>query len=483
VSALALLVLLLPGVALVLAAIGRPRSGGPALLLGEGWLLGALLAGLCTWLPPASVPARAFAGSLPWLAATTIAGLSLAWRLRRTTGALRGGQDGPAADPAGVAWWLLLVLVVLHLLLALWQAVLLPTVPWDAWTTWLGRARSWSGADAFVPLLAPSAWLDAEGAARATLAPHYPTLLSRLAVWIASAAGGWDSAAVHLAWPALGASLAAGLYGHLRRARVAARPAMVATFACLSLPLLNAHLSLAGYADLWLATALLYALMHGLQWRRGRGRGDLVLALAFALVLPLLKLEGAVWLLCLLLAAAWSQLPARWQWASPLALLLLVALVLPFAAVPLPVPGLGTVRIGWGEIAIPAMGTLALHWRGVTSEVLETLFVLPNWHLLWIAMPLLLLARWRGLGEPALRAAAAFLLLAFLFLFVLFFFTEASAWAENLTSINRLVLQVAPSVVAFLALLWSAPVAAGVRAAPRATVLAQDGPAEPASSE
>lgn len=454
--ALALLVLVVPGAAVLWLALGRPRGSGWSLLLGEGWVLGALAAALATHLPGADAPASAFAGSLPWLLGGALVCAALAWWRRGPSAAAPSAFPGwPAGTGAARLWWALAALIAAHLLLAWHQAVLLPTVPWDAWSTWLGRARAWSGAETFLPLVTPEAWLQAEGAVRATLAPHYPTLVSRLAAWLASAAGGWSSAAVHAAWPALGLALAAALYGHLRRAGVTALAAMVAAFACVSLPLLDAHLALAGYADLWLSAAVAMAVLHGVHWRRTGARADLLLALLFALALPLVKLEGAVWLACLLAAGGWSLLAPRWQAALPLAGLVLLALVLPFAALPVPLPGLGTVRIGWGEIDIPVVGTLALYWRPVGAEVMASLFVLPNWHLLWLAVPLLLALHGRALAEPALRGAAAFLALAAVFLFVLFFFTDASAWAENLTSINRLVLQVAPATVAFLCLLWS----------------------------
>ena len=148
--------------------------------------------------------------------------------------------------------------------------------------------------------------------------------------------------------------------------------------------------------------------------------------------------------------------------------LVVAGLVMLWGGLALPLPGLGVVRLAWGEIEIPAMGTLALHWRPVGSEVLSTLFLLPNWHLLWIALPVLVLVHRGALrADPALRALAVFLALAATFLFVLFFFTDAAAWAENLTSVNRVLLHVAPACVAFLTLL----VARGMATQPVAPTL------------
>ena len=55
--------------------------------------------------------------------------------------------------------------------------------------------------------------------------------------------------------------------------------------------------------------------------------------------------------------------------------------------------------------------------------------------------------------QPSARVSAA---QRYLFLFVLFFFTDASKWAENLTSINRVLLHIVPTSVMFTALLWQA---------------------------
>lgn len=456
---IALLLVALVGSALAAAALGRPRSAPAwAGVLGSGWVLGAVAIALATYLPGA-VPAHVFTTSAPWLLGVLLlAVVTVWWRGPSADGSASALATGLSV-PRDPWWWLLLALLVAHLVLAALQASALPTIPWDAWTTWLGRAKAWYGTDAFVTFLAPAQWLVSDDpAARATLAPHYPQAVSRLAVWVASAAGSWDTGAVHLLWPLLGVALALGLYGHLRRAGVAPRLAMVAGFACLSLPLLNAHMTLAGYADLWVATAVVLALLHWINWCRSRAPGDLLLAIAFALLLPLFKLEGAVWLACLLAASLWSLLPSRWQWWVPTALVAVLAVALALGGVALPLPGLGVVGLAWGEVTIPAVGTLALYWRPVGREVFESLFALGNWHLLWILAPAVFALRWRVLRTDAvLRGAAAFLALGYLFLFVLFFFTDAAAWAENLTSVNRVLLHMVPATIAVLALLWSQP--------------------------
>jgi len=65
-----------------------------------------------------------------------------------------------------------------------------------------------------------------------------------------------------------------------------------------------------------------------------------------------------------------------------------------------------------------------------------------------------LVLRWRGfLVDQTARWLGILLLSCAAFLFVLFFFTEASAWAENYTSSNRLIMHLVPAVFTLLALL------------------------------
>ncbi len=445
----ALLLPLALGLGLIALIGGRPVGAWAWLrLLGEGFLLGLLVvAGLM--MVPGIRPADSFAVLALPIAAFTVGLFALARR------PMPQPLPDAAQSPLETALAsMALGLMGLHLL-PLWQeACQLPTLPWDAWSTWMYKARAWFEQEAFLPFVDPAAAVAQPGReALATLAPHYPNAVPRFAVWVASAQGEWSGMAVRLLWPVLWLALGACCYGGLRALGLASAAAAAATAALLSLPLLNHHVALAGYADLWLATLLLMAALRLAAFVRERRRADAALALVFALLLPTIKLEGAVWLLGLLATAAIMLMPRATRTPVVLAAIVLVAVLATTTGLAVPVPGLGMVALAWGEAIIPGVGTLELHWRPVGTEVFATLFRLPNWHLLWYVWPALLAWRWRALrDDPAAAALAWFMLYAAAFLFALFFFTDASRWAENLTSVNRVLLQIVPTAIALAAL-------------------------------
>ena len=84
--------------------------------------------------------------------------------------------------------------------------------------------------------------------------------------------------------------------------------------ASISLPLLDAHAALAGYADLWVAVTLGLASLAWTRWLLWRERGQWLLGVGLALCLPAIKLEGAVWLLMFSAVVVLDLLPSRWRW-------------------------------------------------------------------------------------------------------------------------------------------------------------------------
>ena len=467
-----LLALLLPWLAGVLLwRLCLPRDAAPGracIALGAGYLVGFGLWGVALRGCGGDGPiAGLFARGSVWLVVAVVLLVAASvWRAKKHSGvAVNAVAASPsdAAVPAhrGASIAILALLIVFGLLILL-QASALPSLAWDAWNAWQAKAKGWVHADGFLPTLGPNVWLAAEsGTGLAVIAPNYPDTLPRLAVWLASAAGGWNEAAVHLLWPGLWLGLGLALFGYQRAAGVLRLQAGLVTGFVLTMPLVVAHAALAGYADLWVAGMLLLAFAQCERWLRTRRWTDAVLAVLAAALLPALKLEGAIWLVCLVAAMVLTVLPRRWRWIALGAGVVVWAVSLPFGGLSVPLPGLGWVKFAWGVAVVPGHGTMQLFWRPVTDAVFDALFLRRNWSLLWYLVPF---ALWQSRAvltrRPGLGALAWFFGLGFAFLALLFFFTDASQWVENLTSLNRVLLQIVPAFVFWLSLLWAGRAAA-----------------------
>ncbi|MBX3692465.1 hypothetical protein [Dokdonella sp.] len=438
----------------VYALLNRDLRGPGAVCaaIGYGFFIGLFLAAFLAGTLAGAQISATFARVAPWLAAIGIAAWIAAWYLRSRHVESTGKRLSTTARVI-IAVAVLLVLLRLWILAA--EASLRPVFPWDAWSAWSVKPKTWYLLDRFVAWVDPAAWLAAPaGATRTSAVWNYPELLAWIEVWFASAAGGWIEPRIGLAWTGALAALGLVSYGQWRGIGIDAVLAAVLAYALVSLPLVDAHAALAGYADLWLAAVFGLAVLAWLRWLRRGGIGQLILALAFALCLPLIKLEGAVWLLILSVVGVFAALPSRWRWKLAAVAALLVVVGLGLGGFVFPMLGLGWVGIQWGEVVVPALGAIDLRWRPGGLAMLAGLFTLPNWHLLWYLAPALVAWRWRQLIiDPASARVATMLLVCLAFLCVLFFFTDAAAWAENHTSANRLVLHFVPAVFSLLALL------------------------------
>src|SRR5690606_8403970 len=148
-------------------------------------------------------------------------------------------------------------------------------------------------------------------------------------------------------------------------------------------------------------------------------------------------------------------LPPRLRWVLVAGGFLALVIGMLLGGLPIPAPGLGTVWLRWGEITVPGIGDIELALHPVLPEVFASLFLLPNFHLLWWLLPVGLLIGWRQRRfDRAASGLGLLLLLGLGFVGFLFFFTDAAAWAKNLTSLNRIVLQLAPVAILFLAALF-----------------------------
>ncbi|WP_339616206.1 hypothetical protein [uncultured Gilvimarinus sp.] len=431
--------LLLPWVAgaLVLRPLRQRLRLTQAGWLGYGYFLGAALL----------VPCAILASILPGLATPVTLILSLlTLTLATSLLAQWARQFLPTAVPPALPpvtryerWLtlLLLALIAVHLSFSALELYWRPVFPWDAWQTWLYTAKVWYFNGAPIDILPPGQWPKlADEISYTAQGHHYPWLVPVQSWWLASLLGSWDETQV--VWPALPAAIALGLalWGQAVAATRQRLAGPIAAWLLLSLPLLQTHVSLAGYADLWLAgfSGLgLIAITRGLLEAH---RGQLLLGLAALTLGLLVKHDAIIWLSCGLLLIGLLRL----RQMTTTTIVLTGALLLGLLAV-------GLSRLG-----------LQLHFE--FAYYAQLLWLADSWHLLWYLLPgAILLALLPG--SPARATAKTVgLLLAILLASQLLLFgaTNASGWVG--TAASRLLLHVSPLLIFALACIAGASVKA-----------------------
>jgi hypothetical protein len=291
----------------------------------------------------------------------------------------------------------------------------------------------------FVPL---QQWLDLGGQGVYTnIHPDYPIATPLVQAWTAVAIGQWHESLVNLPWLLMWVALGLICYSQTRLAGGSAALATGASYMLLSLPYLNIHVALAGYADLSMAASYLAAVAAFYNWSQSRQTWLLILALGGAGGCLLIKNEGFYWLLSLLpgVLLVLAGLRRGLLTLAALALVLLTALWLMPADV---------------VVAGHSLAEADIRYRPDSWAPIRLSFLVhDNWHFLaymvLIALPGALFF-WR-----TTTPLAAVIVSALLLYLTLYLFTSNAAGAVMFTSLNRVALQLMPaagffSLVVFL---------------------------------
>ena len=411
----------------------RVDASHPAWTLGAGFLVGAF--GLTVWMRLLSyVGLRFSVASIAWpLALATLALGGLLWRRARFPARLAWPPRLPVSRGArllfiGLALWLLLRFVLLLL-----DVVWTPLTPWDAWIQWATKARVWYAFGHIVPFGRSDAWFAANGAIFFDASPDYPATIPLWQVWSSLALGRWDDALMNLPWWLTALGFALAVYGLLRDAELPPLGALVGAWLVSSLPLANAHVALAGYADL--PMAVYYALAAVTLWRavQTRSRADAALALLFAIACMAIKKPGLVWAATLVPGIVLAVAGHRARTVNAIGYAVVVFALLILART-------HPVVLGY---------RLHLDFAPAWDSLIDSLFLLGNWNLLWYLFVAMAMVGWRTMREPRLAPLTAVVAAGLFFLAIVFAFTNARDWVTGQTTINRATLHIAP-----LAILW-----------------------------
>lgn len=331
----------------------------------------------------------------------------------------------------------LLTLVAIRLgglgLEIVWQ----PLLPWDAWSQWATKARVWYELGHLVPFVHPDIWLQMSGAYTDS-APHYPPAIPLLQVWTSFGLGRWDDALMNLPWLMAAIALAMAFYGQARQWGIAPIFAMMFTYFLLSLPLLDSHVALAGYADLFLGAVYGLAAFAFFHWSRSRDTWQGAMAILLGAGCILIKQPGIGWAL--------TFLPALWVALAPRAGLI--------GTLILGVSGLAALLF-FGHGSFNLLGyPLEFAFTPVWSPLWHNLAILDNWHLLFYLVAAALLLYLPRLFAPAYRAMTVIVAAAGFFILMIFFFTHVSAWVEQFTVVNRALLHLVPMLLFYVMVLF-----------------------------
>jgi len=432
------------GIAIVVA-ISRDERGRPPGVsmwtIGAGFFAGAFM--LTVWMRALSLAGIRFSllsVGLPVLLVTAL----LAWLgWRRLVASGVGGALTPVLVESAqtklsrgkrVLLYGLVAWLVLRFATLLLDVVWTPLYPWDAWIQWATKARVWYSLGHMVPFGRTDAWFAANGALWFDASPNYPATVPLWQVWSSLTLGRWDDALMNLPWWLTGVAFAIAIYGALRMNGLDSLGATIGAWLMSSLPLANVHIALAGYADLPMAVYYALAALATWRWSLQRSVPNAIIALLFAIACMTIKTPGIVWALTLLPGVVLALMPQR----GPRVVAAAVAIVLLALAV---LAQTHPVVLGY---------RLHLDFAPAWQAIVDSLFLLGNWHLLWYAVIAAAIVGWPILRTPALVPLSATMASGLLFLVVAFAFTNARNWVNDQTTVNRAVLHLAP-----LALAWT----------------------------
>ncbi len=436
----------------------------PWLLLASLWRRGGFDAAsaVAYGLAPAMVAvyvALMFSPNGPWV--TMQLGVLAVMAVIAVTALLTRPRLAPTGVPVaewGTARRLLIMIasaMIAWRLAIIWhEAPRYPFYPWDSWLVWAMKAKIWWVEQRLVHFVEPRFWLT--HGAQITDYPmpwwSYPSVVPAAVTWSAIAAGEFNPPQLIWWWPACYVALLIGVFAQTRRLCDGTTGIVTAALVS-SVPLLITHAALPGNADLPLALAVSLALGSLFLWHTQRRAGDLLAAVVLLACAVLIKREGLTWAAVIAAALVFCELPTRWRIAcigiagGALALLSLGY------GITLKTP-LGMLVVTLNVIELPLLGRFELGVHDILAPLILHLWISDTWGLLWWLLPALI--AWqlpRIIASQAIRRCTLMVAFCLAKLIVLFVFTDAYRWVEAGTSINRLILHIAPALVIYGALL------------------------------
>lgn len=282
--------------------------------------------------------------------------------------------------------WFLTSIIIL-LLLYRWGLTLMdllskPVFPWDGWMSWSAKAKVFYYTKEIFPLAWDGTrfWEVSNNDIEVALVggARHPYFISLVQTYTALAWGDWSESIVNLPWLGMSITVFFCVCGGLRYLGVKLFPAILTGYMIVSFPILDTHLSLGSYADLWVGFGILiisFMLVVLLALKEIRVLFPLLLFLA---IIYLTKNTSLIFLLGL-------GVVIYWHYFGKIATILLLILL-----------ALSLYMLSTWVISVDLYRTLVsllssdlprnlISYNPVANQVFREWVAVDNWHFIFVA--------------------------------------------------------------------------------------------------
>lgn len=319
-----------------------------------------------------------------------------------------------------------------------------PLFPWDAWSGYAVEAKLWFfNPEARTTIFATPFF---QGQEIWMAGNKHPPGIALIQLWVLQALGRWDDALMNIAWPVGMLSLGILLFGLLRLFGSDLCVSAVTTALVLTSPMLNTHVALAGYGDIWVGILLLVAVGAVMQAVGHNQLTLLLLSACAAVSLLVIKVSSLVWAPVIMLGLLFGLL------SFSQSIIVLVSLFVAGSAAlwvyghPIYIPNIGHMGFSEGSVVWPRMPESGdvFNMDAVVS-VFQQLFLVDNWHFFWyLALPLCVASSFHVRNDRILRVLLVVVAIGAGIVIVVFTMTTMSDHAVDATRVNRVFLHLAP---------------------------------------
>lgn len=363
------------------------------------------------------------------------------------THAIKFGTQAASIKPTRINT-IVIILVVMCSVGIYWNGSLLPNIAWDSWMVWIGKANQWVNHGLSIPIHGLNEWLSNPNSLF-NVSAHYPDGLP-LIYFLPKLFDINDSDTTYVLYLVAFAMMTLLLTSRLQRKGASGYLQIFMVLVLYTTPLLNSHLMIAGYADIWMAMYIVLIMLTFVDYHEKQDIGVGITLICYLSMLPMLKLEGWVWLFLFIithLLVIAANHPYKYRIAGGVLVVLISVVALGGINLNFPV---GNITINAEKIEIFHIINAHIQFVDITNEALAGFIGQNNWSILWFGLPFLLISFFISKHDHASQIAHVFFILALFCFFFLFYFTEASNWAKDLTALNRVVLQLVPCYIFLL---------------------------------